>query len=49
MDIFISVDYDTTAVDEMLDIHKYLMGKNDIKMFPFIKNVFVCSNDIFSL
>ena len=25
-----SVDYDTSAVDDMLDIHKYLMGKNNI-------------------
>ena len=26
-----SVDYDTIAVDEILDIHKYLMEKNNIK------------------
>ena len=26
-----SVDYDTIAVDDMLDIHKYLMKKNNIK------------------
>ena len=25
-----SVDYDAIAVDEVLDIHKYLMKKNDI-------------------
>ena len=25
-----SVDYDSIAVDEILDIHKYLMKKNDI-------------------
>ena len=25
-----SVDYDAIAVDEILDIHKYLMKKNDI-------------------
>ena len=26
-----SVDHDAIAVDEILDIHKYLMGKNDIE------------------
>ena len=31
-----SVDYDTIAVDEILDIHKYLMKKNNI-----YKNVWV--------
>ena len=25
-----SVDYDASAVDDIVDIHKYLMGKNDI-------------------
>ena len=25
-----SVDYNTTAVDDILDIHKYLMKKNGI-------------------
>ena len=25
-----SVDYDSIAVDDIKDIHKYLMGKNDI-------------------
>ena len=25
-----SVDYDTIAVDDILDIHNYLMKKNDI-------------------
>ena len=25
-----SVDYDAIAVDDMLDIHKYLIKKNDI-------------------
>ena len=25
-----SVDYDAIAVDDILDIHKYLMKKNDI-------------------
>ena len=37
-----SVDYDTIAVDDILDIHKYLMKKNDIKkMFRFIKKIFI--------
>ena len=26
-----TVDYDAVAVDDILDIHKYLMGKNNIK------------------
>ena len=26
-----SVDYDAIAVDDILDIHKYLMKKNSIK------------------
>ena len=26
-----SVDYDAIAVDDILDIHKYLMKKHDIK------------------
>ena len=25
-----SVDYDTIAFDDILDIHKYLMGKNGL-------------------
>ena len=32
MDIFVydfSVDYDATAVDDIKDIHKYLMKKNN--------------------
>ena len=35
-----SVDYDTIAVDDILNIHKYLMEKSDMKMFGFIKKVF---------
>ena len=36
-----SVDYDAIAVDDVLDIHKYLMKEKqyDIKMFGFIKKV----------
>ena len=28
-----SVDYDAIAVDDILDIHKYLMDKNNIKSY----------------
>ena len=37
-----SVDYDAIAVDDILDIHKYLMEKM-CKMFRFIKKVFVAA------
>ena len=35
-----SVDYDVIAVDDILDIHKYLMKKNGIiyKCFDLLKN-----------
>ena len=35
-----SVDYDVIAVDDILDIHKYLMKKNDIiyKCLDLLKN-----------
>ena len=34
-----SVDYDTIAVDDILDIHKYLMKKHDIKQgLDLLKN-----------
>ena len=35
-----SIDYDYNAVDDILDIHKYLIKKNYLKMFGFIKKVF---------
>ena len=36
-----SVDYDAIAVDNILDVHKYLMKQNnDIKLFRFIKQAF---------
>ena len=38
-----SGDYHAIAVDDILDIHKYLMEKHDI--FLFIKNVYCC-NDV---
>ena len=28
--ILVSIEYDAIAVDDILDIHKYLMEKNDI-------------------
>ena len=44
-----SVDYDATVVDDILDIHKYLINKNnDIKMFGFIKKVFLTGLTILS-
>ena len=38
-----SVDYDATDVDDVVDIHKYLMKKHNIvsmKIFGFVKKVF---------
>ena len=38
-----SADYDATDVDDIKDIHKYLMKKNDtveMKMLEFVKKVF---------
>ena len=38
-----SVDYDATDVDNIVDIHNYLMKKNNIvqiNMFGFVKKVF---------
>ena len=34
-----AVDYDNIDVDDFLDIHKYLIVKNDKKMFSLIKQV----------
>ena len=37
-----SVDYDAIAVDDVLNIHKYLMEKNNIKWcLNLSKNVFL--------
>ena len=36
-----SVDYDAIAVDDILDIHKYLMEKNKMKLcLDLLKNIF---------
>ena len=35
-----SVDYDAIDVDDILDIHKYLMKKSN-KMFGFVKQIFI--------
>ena len=44
-----SVDYDAIAVDDILDIHKYLMENNNIKRcLDLFKNVFY-SNSFFQL
>ena len=43
-----SVDYSAITNDEIIDIHKYLMKKNNIvKMLGFIKKCFFYSNNIF--
>ena len=39
-----SVDYDPIAVDDILEIHKYLMRKNEIVI---VKKSNCCGNDIF--
>ena len=36
-----SVDYDTVDIDNILDIYKYLMKKNNIKQCFNIKQVFI--------
>ena len=44
-----SVDYDAIAVDDILDIHKYLMKENNgMKMVRFITKVFVVAISFFS-
>ena len=46
-----SVDYDAIAVDDIKDIHKYLMKKNNIvqmKIFRFVKKVFFVGLTILS-
>ena len=42
-----SVDYDATAVDEILDVHKYLIQKNGIVHLDLVK-VFVVAMTFFS-
>ena len=45
-----SVDYDDTAVDGVLDIHNYLMKKNDSIIKCLVCKANICfSNDIFWL
>ena len=36
----VSVDFDAIAVDDVLDIYKYLMEKNNIKCLDLFKNMF---------
>ena len=36
----VSVDFDAIAVDDVLDIYKYLMEKNNIKYLNLFKNMF---------
>ena len=44
-----NVDYNSIGIDDILDIHKYLMEKNDIvlKMFRFMKRIFVSAIMLF--
>ena len=43
-----SVDYDSIGVDEILDIHKYLMQKHDIKWcLDLLKNGFFTAMNFF--
>ena len=45
-----SVDYDAIAVDDILDIHKYLMKKNGLyyKIFGFVEKMFFVALTFFS-
>ena len=43
-----NVDYDAITVDDISEIHKYLMKKNDIKMFGRIKKAFFARLTILS-
>ena len=45
-----SVDYRVTSIDDILDIHKHLMKKNDMqsKMFGFITKMFVVAMAFFN-
>ena len=50
-DYDVSADYDAITVDDIKDIHKYLMKKNDIllmKIFGFVKKVFFIGLTILS-
>ena len=49
MFINFSVDYDAIAVDDILDIHKYLMEKNNIKWcLDLLKKCFFTKITFFS-
>ena len=41
----LSIDYDAITVDDILDIHKYLIKKNGIECLGLLKKC--CSNVIF--
>ena len=43
-----SSDYNAISVPDILDTHKYLMKKNGIKMFGFIKQIFISTLMYFS-
>ena len=42
-----SVDFDVTPVDDILDIHRYLMKKHDRNNVWIFQKVFFYSNDFF--
>ena len=42
-----NVDYDAIVVDDILDIYKYLMKKNNIKCLDLLKNVVVVGGFLF--
>ena len=49
MFIFFVVDYDTIAVDDILDIHNYLIKRMTQynKMFGFVKRIFISAMMVF--
>ena len=42
------VDYDSTDIDDILHIHKYLWKKDDIKCLDVLKNVYWIINGLHS-
>ena len=44
-----SIDYNAIAVADVLYIDKYLMKKNEIILFGFVKQIFSFSNNVFWL
>ena len=43
-----SVDYNAIAVDDISDVNKYLLNKNNMKLYlNWLKNAFFYSDDVF--